>query len=113
MNFVDFIAGQERWVFHRFGKDATYTLHTGETATIRCYIRRVRAQDLFAAAYQQGVAAVMDAAQFKAAFPARTQPQRFDRIRTPDGRSYTIEENGGAPQIDPVFFKVALIGGQQ
>lgn len=113
LNFVDAIAGYTRWAFARFAKDCTYSLLDGTSATVRCFIRRSRRDDLFAAAAQQDVEAVIDAVQFKAAFPTRLQPARFDRIRTPDGRSYAVESDGGAPQVDPVFFKVALRGGSQ
>jgi hypothetical protein len=113
MNFSDFIAGMERWNLRRQGKDATYTLHDGTTATLRIFIRRQRADDLFAAAFQQDVIGVFNANEFVAAFPARITPARFDRVVTPDGRTYSVEESGGAPIINPTFFKVLLRGGQQ
>jgi hypothetical protein len=105
MNFVDFIGNQMRAILKRFGRDCPYTLNDGVTsATLRVWVRGVRADDLFA---------VIDAQQFKAMFPARSSPARLDRLRTTDGRSYTVEEHRGSPQNEPVFFKALIRGGQQ
>lgn len=112
-NFVEIIRGPMRWQLDRFGTDADYTLHDGSTAVLRVYVRRVRAEDLFAGAMQQDIAAIVAADQFRAAFPSRFTPARLDRIRTPEGRSYVVEEHGGSPQINPVFFKMLVRGGQQ
>jgi hypothetical protein len=112
-NFVDAIRDHQTWIVRAFGKDATYKLHEGATATLRVVIRRVRADDLFASAMQQDVAAVFNAADFIAAFPSRKTPARLDRIVNPNGRSYTIEEVGGAQEIEPVHFKCLVRGGQQ
>lgn len=114
LNLVDAIAASMRWTLARFGRDQTYALHGGGEATLRAYVRGVREDDLFAAAMQQDVAGVIDAAAFKAAFPARNYPQRFDRLRLGDGRSFAVEEWRGAPNdTQPVFFKLLLRGGQQ
>ena len=62
---------------------------------------------------QQDVAAVIDAAAFRAAFPTRRAPQRFDRLFI-DQKSWAVEQWRGSPNdAQPVFFKLLLRGGSQ
>ena len=113
MNLIAAIAPILRRGLGGFTGPVTYTLHEGASATLRIFIRRQGVDDLFASAMQQDVVGVFNANEFVAAFPTRITPARFDRVITPDGRSYSVEENGGAVIIDPTFFKVLLRGGQQ
>jgi hypothetical protein len=113
MNLVDAIAATQHALLKAQGKDAQYTPHDGAAVTVRAYIRGVRAQDLFASAVQQDVAAILDAKEFLTKLPTRTSPARFDRLRTVQGRTYSIEEWRGSPENNPVFFKLLLRGGQQ
>jgi hypothetical protein len=113
MNLVDLIAPGARWVLSVSGRPVTYARLDGSEAQLTAFVRGVRSEDLFAGAAQQDVAGVVDAAQFAASFPARTQPQRLDRVRV-GGASYSVEEWRGAPNDDaPVFFKLLLRGGSQ
>ena len=114
MTLVDQIAGPMRWTLKMFGRPQQYALNdNATTATLRAYIRGVREADLFAGAQQQDQAAVLDASQFRAAFPTRSSPQRLDRLRVASA-SYTVEAWRGSPDDDaPVFFKLLLRGGSQ
>ena len=115
MNLVDVITGKERWALAMFGSPVDYVLNDGghPTATLQAYTRGIRADDLFAGATQQDQAAVIDAAAFRAAFPSRALPQRFDRLRI-GPISWAVEEWRGAPNnASPVFFKLLLRGGTQ
>jgi hypothetical protein len=113
MNLVDSTAPALRYGFTLFARPASYAPSGGASATLLAFIRGVRSDDLFASAVQQDVAAVVDAAQFKALFPARPIPARYDRLRTAT-MSYAVEEWRGAPNDDaPVFFKLLLRGGTQ
>jgi hypothetical protein len=113
MNLVDSTAPALRYGFSLFGRPATYVPSNGASAPLLAFIRGVRSDDLFASAMQQDVAAVIDAAQFKALFPARPIPARYDRLRTAT-MSYAVEEWRGSPNDDaPVFFKLLLRGGTQ
>jgi hypothetical protein len=107
--------GRPFWLyqFRMTAKPATYAPSSGTPTPLLAFIRGVRSDDLFASAMQQDVAAVIDADQFKALFPARPIPARYDRLRTAT-MSYAIEEWRGSPNDDePVFFKLLLRGGQQ
>lgn len=100
-------------VLRRFGRQLEYQVNGGAAATVWAYVRGVREDDLFAAAIQQDVAAVVDAAEFKTLFGSVAVPRRFDRLRLPD-RSFTVEEWRGAPNdATPVFYKLLLRGGSQ
>jgi hypothetical protein len=114
INLVDWIAAVERQTFAMFGGAATYVLNDAvTTASLKAYVRGLRSQDLFAAAAQQDVLGVVDAAAFVVAFPARVSPQRFDRLRV-GTISYAVEQWRGSPDNDqPVFFKLLLRGGNQ
>jgi hypothetical protein len=102
-----------RWALARYGRPQTYTVLNGPQAELTAYVRGVRAEDLFAGANQQDVAAVIDAQAFRAAFPTRAYPQRLDRLRV-DGASWAVEEWRGSPNDgQPVFFKLLLRGGRQ
>jgi hypothetical protein len=115
MNLVDYIAPAQRFTFRRFARDITYKLADGASAPIKGFIRGVREQDLFAGAFQQDQVVVIDAQEWSAAFPSRLQPQRFDRIVTPNNtQSYSVESFRGSPNDGfPVFFKLLVRGGQQ
>lgn len=112
MTLVDRIAPSLRWLLAAMGRDVTYTGDKGQTtATVRAYVRGVRSDDLFAAALQRDLAAVVDSQQFVNAIGAL--PQRFDRMRVA-GASYSVEEWRGSPaDAAPVFFKLLIRGGQQ
>jgi hypothetical protein len=101
-------------LFRATAKPASYAPQGGASpVTLLAFIRGVRADDLFANVLQQDVAAVIDAAEFVAAFTAMPRPQRYDRLRTAT-MSYTVEEWRGSPNDDePVFFKLLLRGGTQ
>lgn len=114
MNLVDAMASVLRMQVKTLGRDVDYTLNDGATGVVRAYVRGVCAEDLFAGAVQQDVAAVINSEQFIAQFPARLMPARLDRLRVRNGRSYAVEEVRGAPNDEqPVFFKLLLRGGQQ
>ncbi len=113
MNLVDATAKPLRFAFTLFARPATYVPSSGASASLLAFIRGVRSDDLFASAMQQDVAAVVDAAQFAALFPARPIPARYDRLRTAT-MSYAVEEWRGSPNDDaPTFFKLLLRGGSQ
>lgn len=113
MNLVE--VGRPYWRFaHKLvARPAQYQQGAGAPLPLAAFIRGVRSDDLFASAMQQDIAAIVDAADFAAAFPARPVPARYDRLRTATV-SYAIEEWRGSPNDDaPVFFKLLLRGGQQ
>jgi hypothetical protein len=113
MNIVDVIAPAIRAGAALFMRDATYTLPTGQTATLLCYWRGMRPDEIFAGAMQQDVNVVLDASAFFTAFPARISPARLDRI-TVGPRTWSVESWRGAPNdIAPVFFRLVLRGGSQ
>jgi hypothetical protein len=113
MNLVDRIRGAEIWTLRAFGRDVAYDLHSGESATVRAYLRGVRADDLFGAAMQQDQAGIIDAGGFAVAFAPRKTPARLDRLRSA-GRTFSVEEWRGSPNdAAPVFFKLLLRGGSQ
>jgi hypothetical protein len=114
MNLVDAITGVLRMQVKMLGRDVDYTLNDGTAGVLRAWVRGVRAEDLFAGAVQQDMAGVVNADEFVARFPARIWPARFDRLRTRNGRTYSVEEIRGAPNDEkPVFFKLLLRGGSQ
>lgn len=111
---VELGRGPWRWLFKQTANLVTYSQQGGTPTDLLAFIRGVRSDDLFASAMQQDVAAVVDALDFAAAFPAHPTPARYDRLRTLAGTSYAIEEWRGSPNDDsPVFFKLLLRGGQQ
>lgn len=113
MNLTDVARPLWRQHLKRAARAVTYQQGSAAPATINAFVRGVRSDDLFAAAMQQDVAAVIDAADFAAAFPARPIPARYDRLRIGPS-SYSVEEWRGAPNDGaPVFFKLLLRGGQQ
>ena len=111
---VDQIAASLRWCLSVFGRPQSYALNDNTaTVTLVAWVRGVRSDDLFAGAMQQDMAAVINAAAFRAAFAPRVTPQRFDRLRIA-GRSWSVEEWRGSPNDDePVFYKLLLRGGSQ
>jgi hypothetical protein len=111
---VDRIAAPLRWALMMFGRSQHYALNDNSaTVQLVVYVRGVRADDLFANAQQQDIAAVINAAAFRAAFAPRATPQRYDRLRI-SGRSWSVEEWRGSPNDDePVFYKLLLRGGSQ
>jgi hypothetical protein len=113
MNIIDAIAGSQRAFVKNMSRPLVYVQNDGVTiATILAYVRGLRAEDLFASALQQDLVAVTDAAAFAIAFPARSTPQRFDRLRI-EATSYAVEDWRAAPAFgNPVFFKLQLRGGQ-
>jgi hypothetical protein len=114
VNLVDTLAASMRWALGMFGRPLVYQQQGGPNAILTVYMRGVRADDLFAGAMQQDVAAVVDAAAFRAAFSLRLNPARFDRLRLDDGTTFAVEAWRGSPSDDaPVFFKLLLRGGQQ
>lgn len=113
MNLIE--VGRPFWRFlHKStAKPAHYQQGVGAPQPLLVFIRGVRSDDLFASAMQQDIAAIVDAAEFAAAFPARPVPARYDRLRTATF-SYAVEEWRGSPNDDePVFLKLLLRGGQQ
>lgn len=113
-NLVDAIGAAERALLKSFGRAMTYVPQAtpNAPAMITMYVRGVRADDLFASAQQQDVAAVLDAAEFRTAF-GPTPPRRFDRVRR-GAAAFSVEESRGAPNDDsPVFYKLLLRGGTQ
>jgi hypothetical protein len=97
-----------------FGRDCDYTPHAGigVVVVLRAYVRGVRADDLFAAAEQGDLTAVLNAKEFELKLPGRT-PRRYDRLQTLD-QSYTVEEWRASPHFDnPVVYKVRIRGGHQ
>ena len=112
-NLVDRIAGSMRWALQALGRPQLYTVLNGPQAELIAYVRGVRSEDLFAGAMQQDVAAVIDAAAFRAAFPTRRTPVRLDRLHI-DNASWAVEDWRGSPNdAEPVFFKLLLRGGHQ
>ena len=111
---VDLIATPLRWGLAMFGRPQQYALNDNSaTVQLVAWVRGVRSDDLFAGAMQQDMAAVINAAAFRAAFSPRATPQRYDRIRIA-GRSWSVEEWRGSPNDDePVFYKLLLRGGSQ
>ena len=94
---VDKIAPSLRWLLALFGRPQTYALNDhSATVQLVAWVRGVRSDDLFAAAMQQDVAAVINAAAFKTAFAPRVTPQRYDRLHIA-GRSWSVEEWRGSP----------------
>jgi hypothetical protein len=114
VTLVDQMAGPLRWALAMFGRQQLYALNDNSaTVQLVAYVRGVRADDLFANAQQQDIAAVINAAAFRAAFAPRAMPQRYDRLRI-SGRSWSVEEWRGSPNDDePVFYKLLLRGGSQ
>jgi hypothetical protein len=113
VNLVDVVRDPLRAAFKLFARSCTYRAGMLADVPLMAFIRGVRADDLFGSAMQQDVAAVLDAADFAAAFPARPKPMRFDRLIS-GSRSYSVEEWRGSPNDDaPVFFKLLLRGGDQ
>lgn len=113
MNLVEIGRPYWRFAFRSTAKPAQYQQGTGAPLPLLVFIRGVRSDDLFASAMQQDIAAILDSADFAAAFPARPVPARYDRLRTATF-SYAVEEWRGSPNDDaPVFFKLLLRGGQQ
>lgn len=113
MNLVEVGRPFWRYLHRATAKHGQYQQGTGAPASLLVFIRGVRSDDLFASAMQQDIAAIIDAADFAAAFPARPIPARYDRLRTARF-SYAVEEWRGSPNDDePVFFKLLLRGGQQ
>lgn len=115
---ADFGAPHWRGLLKIAGSDVAYQgygLSVG--VTLRAYVTGMRSDNSpFGGAMQTDRMAVLDAAQFAAAFPARPRPLRFDRLRTlgPMGMTYTIEEWRGSPEDgDPVVFRILLRGGNQ
>ena len=103
-----------RWLHRQTANPADYSQQGAAGVQLLAFIRGVRSDDLFASAMQQDVVAVLDAADFAALFPAHPTPARYDRLRTPRGITYSVEEWRGSPNDDePVFFKCLIRGGQQ
>jgi len=115
MNVADTISLPMRAFFAQFARPITYRLHTGETATLKGFVRGLKEDDLFAGAQQQDQVCQLDAIEFAIAFPSRQQPQRYDRIITPaNNQTFAVEAFRGAPNDGvPIFFKLQLRGGQQ
>jgi len=114
VNLVDFISSAQRSTFKLFARPSTYVLNDGATTSpLLSFLRGLRSEDLFAAAQQQDLVAVIDCAEFVAAFPSRQHPMRYDRLRS-GTFSYAIEQWRGSPNDDaPTFFKLLLRGGAQ
>jgi hypothetical protein len=113
VNLVDIIRGPEAVLLRAMAREASYVLHSGETAQLMAYTRGLRSDDLFAAAMQQDVAGVIDAGAFAVAFAPRATPARLDRMKI-GTRTWTVEEWRGSPNdTAPVFFKLLLRGGSQ
>lgn len=113
-NLVDLGAPVWRWGFRRIARAIDYTGNI-EKATNHplAFVRGLRKEDLFGAAEQFDVVAVVDALEFATLFPVQLHPVRFDRLRTA-AKSYSVEEWRGSPADDgPVFYKILLRGGSQ
>lgn len=114
MNLIDsFLKNPLRWLVDvTHGKPVFYTPQTGAGDSINAYVRGTQSDDLFAAAMQGDLVAVINAGEFVAKIGP--SPRRFDRLRTGAGLVYSVEEWRGAPvEADPVYFKCLLRGGQQ
>ena len=113
MNLIEVGRPYWRFAFTMMAKPAQYQQGAGAPQSLLAFIRGVRSDDLFASAMQQDIAAIVDAADFAALFPARPVPARYDRLRTVRF-SYAVEEWRGSPNDDePVLLKLLLRGGQQ
>jgi hypothetical protein len=115
MSLASILAPLHRAHVRSQGEAVTYHLHTGEDATVTAFVRGVRADDLFGAAMQLDVVAILDASEFVKAFPTRARPARMDRVRSPAGQSYTVQECRASPEGTdaPVLFKLLVRGGGQ
>jgi hypothetical protein len=72
----------------------------------------MRSEDLFAAAEQTDIVAIIDVDEFVAKVPY-PQPARFDRLQT-FAQTFAVEAWRPAPNYtNPVVFKVLLRGGTQ
>jgi hypothetical protein len=113
VNIVEIGRPYWRLAHKSIARTAHYQQGTSAPVSLLAFIRGVRSDDLFASAMQQDVAAIIDALDFAALFPARPVPARYDRLRTTKF-SYAVEEWRGSPNDDaPVFFKILLRGAQQ
>lgn len=113
MNVTDL--GRPLWRYHLklSARPVSYTQTGAPAVQLNAFVRGVRSDDLFAGAMQQDVAAVMDAADFAAAFPGHPTPGRYDRLRI-GASSYSVEEWRGSPNDGaPVLYKILLRGNQQ
>lgn len=111
-NIIDQAAPWLRQGFRMMAREATYTPKDGTAAPVLAFIRGLTSEDLFAAAQQRDLVAVVDAEEFAATFNAT--PRKYDRIQALGPFSYAVEEWRGSPHDDePVFFKILLRGGAQ
>jgi hypothetical protein len=113
MNFVDVITPHERWATSMFARDVAYQAQGAPApVTLRLFMRRLNAQELLAAAIQQGSLAVVDADLF-ARVVGNPTPRRYDRI-IKDATSFAVERWASSPETPPyTFFKITVLGGQQ
>jgi hypothetical protein len=113
MNGVDFVTPAERWGLKFFSRDLQYQAQGALAPSVmRGFMRPLNAQELIAAAMQQGFLLVIDAEQF-AVVTGQETPRRFDRVVV-GAQRLAVETWRGVPGVPPhTFFKMALIGGQQ
>jgi hypothetical protein len=111
-NAIDLLTPYMKADLAFFGSDVTYTPQGQAPTTLRAYMRGLRADDTFAAAMQQDIVAVVDAARF-VAITGLEMPRRFDRI-VAGSQSYAVQEWRPSPAMPPfVFFKILVRGSQQ
>jgi hypothetical protein len=118
MTLADLGAYSWRRLINANAKPIEYTPHgAAKAVTVKAFMRAPSAEELAGAAMQTDVIAVIDAAAFARAFPARPRPTKFDRIKTlgPIGMTYTVEVWHPAPAYggEPVMFTLTLKGGEQ
>ena len=113
MNGVDIITPAERWGLKFFSRDLQYQAQGALAPSVmRGFMRPLNAQELIAAALQQGFLLVVDSEQFVVVTGQET-PRRFDRVLI-GAQRLAVETWRGVPGVPPhAFFKVTLMGGQQ
>jgi hypothetical protein len=110
-NVLDMGAATWRAGFLMFARDITYRVN-GVDATIPAFLRGLRSEDTFASAMQQDSVLIMDAQAF-VQLVGQPTPRRYDRAIV-GAQSFAVEEWRGSPNdIQPVFFKLLVRGGQQ
>jgi hypothetical protein len=112
-NVLDMGASTWRAGFLMFARDITYRKAAGGIdATIPAFLRGLRSEDTFASAMQQDSVLIMDAQAF-GQLVGQPTPRRYDRAIV-GAQSFAVEEWRGSPNdIQPVFFKLLVRGGQQ
>jgi hypothetical protein len=110
---VDAITPIEQYGLKFFARDVQYQpLGAPAPTVVRGFMRAMNAQELQAAAIQQGWLLVIDATQFVTVTGQET-PRRYDRV-TANGQRYAVERWHGSVGVPPhTFFKITLYGSEQ